>query len=133
MADSRFVLRQLVVAIVIGVAAGLIVNPVAGGVCFASAWLGIGLTVGFGQTIASDMLPTIVGPRGVLWRELQVSIYSAAAVFPVLAAGFTATWGYQRGIPAAFVYCLVVGGTVACALWRRYVAMIISLPLPAAT
>lgn len=124
--NPRFFLRQLGAAILIGVAAGLILNPVAGAVCFASAWLVIGLTVGFGQTIASDTQPTIVGPRGVLRRERHVSLYSAAAVFPLLAAGFTSTWGFKIGVLAALVYCVVVGGTVACALWRRYLAMIIS-------
>ena len=27
---------------------------------------------------------------------------------------------------SALVYCFTVGGTVACALWRRYLAMIIT-------
>jgi hypothetical protein len=124
--NPKFFLRQLCAALVIGLAAWFIVSPVAAAVCFVSAWLGIGLTVGFGQTLATDRQPTIVGPLGVLRRERQVSRFSAAVVFPVLAAGFSATWGFRIGLAAAFVYCLVVGETVACALWRRYLAMIIA-------
>jgi len=124
--DPKFFLRQLGAAILIGVAAWLIVSPVAAAVCFVTAWLGIGLTVGFGQTLATDMRPKVVGPVGVLRRERQVSRFSAAVVFPVLAAGFSATWGVKLGVGAALVYCLVVGETVACALWRRYLAMIIA-------
>lgn len=124
--DPRFFLRQLGAAIVIGLAAWFIVSPVAAAICFVTAWLAIGLTVGFGQTLATDVQPKVVGPLGVLRRERQVSRFSAAVVFPVLAAGFSATWGVRFGIGAALVYCLVVGETVACALWRRYLAMIIA-------
>jgi hypothetical protein len=124
--DPMFFLPQLGAAILIGVAAWLIVNPVIGAVCFLTAWLAIGLTVGFGQTLATDVQPKVVGPFGVLRHERQVSRFSAMAVFPVLAVGFTATWGARFGIVAAFAYCLVVGETVACALWRRYLAMIIA-------
>lgn len=124
--NPKFFLPQLGAAILIGIAAWLIVSPVAAAVCFVTAWLGIGLTVGFGQTLATDTQPKVVGPRGVLRRERQVSRFSAAAVFPVLAAGFSATWGARLGVAAALAYCLVVGETVACALWRRYLAMIIA-------
>ena len=127
--DPRFFLPQLGAAILIGTAAWLIVNPVIGAVCFVTAWLAIGLTVGFGQTLATDLQPKVVGPLGVLRHERQVSRFSAAAVFPVLAVGFSATWGARFGIVAAFAYCLVVGETVACALWRRYLAMIIASAL----
>jgi len=124
--NPRFSLPQLSAAILIGTAAWLIVNPVIGAVCFVTAWLAIGLTVGFGQTLATDAQPKVVGPLGVLRHERQVSRFSAAAVFPVLAVGFSATWGARFGIAAAFAYCLVVGETVACALWRRYLAMIVA-------
>lgn len=124
--DPKFFLPQLGAAMVIGSAAWFIVNPISGAVCFISAWLAIGLTVGFGQTLATDAQPKVVGPLGILRRERQVSRFSAAVVFPVLAAGFSVTWGIRFGIWAALAYCLVVGETVACALWRRYLAMIIS-------
>lgn len=124
--DPKFFLRQLGAAVLIGVAAWQIVGPIAGSVCFVSAWLAIGLTVGFGQTLATDVEPKVVGPLGVLRRERQVSRFSAAVVFPILAAGFSITWGVGFGVAAALVYCLVVGETVACALWRRYLAMIIA-------
>jgi hypothetical protein len=124
--DPAFFLRQLGAAVLIGMAAWLIVGPIAAAVCFVTAWLVIGLTVGFGQTLASDVQPKVVGPLGVLRRERQVSRFSAAAMFPVLAAGFSITWGARFGIGAAVVYCLMVGETVACALWRRYLAMIIA-------
>jgi hypothetical protein len=126
LANPRFFLRQLGAATLIGLAAWLIVSPVAGAVCFVTAWLGIGFTVGFGQTLATDREPRVIGPLGVLRRERQVSLVSAGVVFPVLAAGFSATWGVRIGVGVAFVYCLVVGETVACALWRRYLAMIIA-------
>lgn len=124
--DPRFFLPQFGAAVLIGAASWLIVNPVIGAVCFATAWLAIGLTVGFGQTLATDVQPKVVGPLGVLRHERQVSRFSAMAVLPMLAAGFSATWGVRFGIVAAFAYCLVVGETVACALWRRYLAMIIA-------
>jgi len=124
--NPKFFLRQLVASILIGVAAWLIVGPEAAAVCFLTAWLAIGLTVGFGQTLATDAQPKVVGPLGVLRRERQVSRLSAAVAFPVLAAGFSITWGVGFGIGAALVYCLVVGETVACALWRRYLAMIMA-------
>jgi NACHT domain len=124
--DPKFFLRQLGAAVVIGGAAWLTVGPVVAAVCFVTAWLVIGLTVGFGQTLATDVQPRVVGPLGVLRRERQVSRFSAAAVFPILAAGFSSTWGAGPGIAAAFGYCLIVGETVACALWRRYLAMIIA-------
>lgn len=59
-------------------------------------------------------------------RERQVSRFSAAAAFPLLALGFKATWGTQLGIMTTLAYCLIVAETVACALWRRYLAMIIA-------
>lgn len=124
--DPIFFLRQLGAAILVGVVAWLVVGPVAATVCFVTAWLVIGLTVGFGQTLATDVHPKVVGPFGVLRRERQVSRFSAAAMFPILAAGFSVTWGAKVGIGSAFVYCVVVGETAACALWRRYLAMIIA-------
>ena len=124
--DPKFFLRQLGAAGLIGTAAWVIVSPLAAIVCFMTAWLAIGLTVGFGQTLATDLQPKVVGPLGILRRERQVSRFSAASVLPVLAAGFAVTWGAKIGIAAAIIYCLVVGETVACALWRRYLAMIIS-------
>lgn len=124
--NPKFFLRQLGAAVLIAGAAWLIVGPIAAAVCFVSSWLAIGLTVGFGQTLATDVQPKVVGPLGVLRRERQVSRFSAAVVFPVLAAGFSITWGARFGVGAALVYCLLVGETVACALWRRYLAMIIA-------
>jgi NACHT domain len=126
LADPKFFLRQLGAAILIGVASWLIVSPIAAAICFVTAWLAIGLTVGFGQTLATDVQPKVVGPLGILRHERQVSRLSAAVAFPVLAAGFSITWGVELGVGAALIYCLVVGETVACALWRRYLAMIVA-------
>lgn len=124
--DPKFFLRQLGAAILIGVTAWLVVGPMVAAVCFVTSWLAIGLTVGFGQTLATDLQAKVVGPLGVLRRERQVSRLSAAVVFPVLAVGFSTTWGVRFGVVAALVYCLVVGETAACALWRRYLAMIVA-------
>lgn len=124
--NPKFFLPQLAVAFLVGTALWFVVSPAIGAIGFVSAWLVIGLTVGFGQTLATDVQPKVVGPLGVLRRERQVSRFSAAAAFPLLALGFSATWGTRLGIVAALAYCLIVGETVACALWRRYLAMIIA-------
>ena len=60
--EPKFFLRQLGAAILIGVAAWLIVGPVAAMVCFVTSWLVIGLTVGFGQTLATDVQLKVTGP-----------------------------------------------------------------------
>ncbi len=126
LSNPRFFLPQLIAAFLVGTALWLVVNPAIGAIGFVTAWLVIGLTVGFGQTLATDVQLKVVGPLGVLRRERQVSRFSAAAVFPLLALGFSATWGRWLGSMAALAYCLIVGETVACALWRRYLAMIIA-------
>jgi hypothetical protein len=134
LSDPKFVLRQMGAALAIGAAAWAILGPWAALISFVTAWLAIGLTVGFGQTLATDTRPKVAGPLGILRRERQVSRLSAAVVFPALAWGFSLTWGPRLGIGLASVYCLVVGETVACALWRRYLAMIVAsiLRLPPA-
>jgi hypothetical protein len=124
--DPKFFLRQMGAALAIGAAAWTVLGPWAAFISFVSAWLAIGLTVGFGQTLATDTRPEAVGPVGILRRERTVSRLSAAVVFPALAWGFSQTWGPRLGIGLALVYCLVVGETVGCALWRRYLAMIVS-------
>lgn len=124
--DPKFLLRQMGAAMAIGAAAWLILGPWAALISFPTAWLAIGLTVGFGQTLATDTRPEVVGPMGILRRERTVSRLSAAVVFPALAWGLSLTWGPRLGIVLALAYCLVVGETVACALWRRYLAMIIT-------
>ncbi|MEU1241097.1 hypothetical protein ABZ388_12145 [Micromonospora parva] len=124
--DLRFSLRQTATALVIAVAAWLVLGPWIALISFVTAWLAIGLTVGFGQTLATDTRPEIVGPLGVLRRERTVSRLSAAVMFPILAWGFSLQWGVLLGVPLALLYCAVVGETVACALWRRYVAMIVA-------
>ncbi|MDQ7908544.1 NACHT domain-containing protein [Phytohabitans sp. ZYX-F-186] len=124
--DPRFFLRQMGAALAVGAAAWVVVGPWAGIISFATAWLAIGLTVGFGQTLATDTRPEVVGPVGVLRRERTVSRLSALVVLPALAWGFSLTWGPWWGTGLAVVYCLVVGETVACALWRRYLAMIVA-------
>lgn len=123
--DPKFFLRQMGAALVIGGLAWAIAGPWPALVGFITAWLAIGLTVGFGQTLATDTRPDAVGPVGTLRRERTVSRLSAAVVFPALAWGFSLTWGPQLGVSLALAYCLVVGETVASALWRRYIAMIL--------
>ena len=124
--DPTFFLRQMTAALAVGTVAWLILGPWVALISFVTAWLAIGLTVGFGQTLATDTRPEVVGPEGILRRERAVSRLSAAVVFPALAWGFSQSWGTWPGIGLAFAYCLVVGETVACALWRRYLAMIIA-------
>jgi NACHT domain len=129
LSNPKFSLPQLAAAFLVGTALWFVVNPAVGAIAFVTAWLVIGLTVGFGQTLATDVQPKVIGPFGVLRHERQVSRFSAAAAFPLLALGFSATWGTRLGIVAALAYCLIVGETVACALWRRYLAMIIASAL----
>jgi hypothetical protein len=132
--DPKFFLRQMGAALVIGAAAWAVLGPWVALISFVTAWLAIGLTVGFGQTLAADTRPEVVGPLGILRRERTVSRLSAAVVFPALAWGFSQTWGPRVGIALALGYCILVGETVACALWRRYLAMIVgsALRLPPA-
>jgi NACHT domain len=134
LSEPKFFVRQFAAAVLIAAVAEWIIGPLAALVCFVTAWLCIGLTVGFGQTLVTNSEPRVIGPFGVLQRERQVSRFSALAAFPVLAAGFSVTWGDRTGVTAALIYCLVVGETVACALWRRYLAMIVAsrLRLPPA-
>jgi hypothetical protein len=124
-----FVVRQTVVSTALGLLAGAVFGLGVGALVFVSAWLAIGLTVGFGQTLAADSQARVVGPLGVLLRERRVSRMAAWAVMPLLAVGFSATWGGWWGTAIAAVYCFVVGETVACALWRRYLAMNIASAL----
>ncbi|MDR7275147.1 hypothetical protein [Catenuloplanes atrovinosus] len=81
LSDPRFFLRQNGAALAIGAAAWLVLGAWAAAlVAFATAWLAIGLSVGFGQTLAASTRPEVVGPLGVLRRERQVARLSAAAV-----------------------------------------------------
>lgn len=124
--DPKFAVRQTGTALVAGAVVWVVAEPVIALIAFATAWLGVGLTVGFGQTLAADTRPELVGPYGVLRRERLVSRLSAAVAFPMLAWGFTQTWGFPVATVAAGIYCVIVGETVACALWRRYLAMIVA-------
>lgn len=124
-----FVLRQAGVSGVIGLLAGLVAGTAVGVLALVVAWIAVGLTVGFGQTLTTDAQVTVVGTRGVLQREHMISRLAAAAVCPALILAFTSTWGVGRGLAAAIGYCLIVGETVASAVWRRYVALCLSSPL----
>jgi hypothetical protein len=130
--QPRFLLAQVGAATVLGVVAGFVFSPLIGVVTFITAWLAIGLTVGFGQTLTTDSQVHIMGPTTTLRHERTISRLSAWVVFPLLATGFGAAWGLV-GVPIAAAYCLIVGESVASALWRRYLAMIIARParLPA--
>lgn len=124
--ERPFLIRQTAVSSALGLVAGGVFGPRLGALVFVTAWLAIGLTVGFGQTLATDSQARVVGPVGVLARERRVSRLAAWTLFPLLAVAFSATWGGPWGTAAAAVYCLLVGETVACALWRRYLAMIVA-------
>ncbi|MCX5117885.1 NACHT domain-containing protein [Micromonospora sp. NBC_00362] len=124
--NPRFFLPQAATALLIGAAAWVLVDPLVGLIGFATSWLAIGLTVGFGQTLATDARPEIVGPLGVLRHERTVSRLSAAVVCPAVVWGFSYTWGLWPGAVLGIGYCVIVGETVACALWRRYLAMIVA-------
>jgi hypothetical protein len=125
LARLRYLIPQLFAASLIGATAWVAFNPLTGLLCFLCSWFAIGLTVGFGQTLAVDTLPKAVGPFGALKRDHIVSLLSALAAVPVLALGFYQSWGWT-GVVLAVLYGALVGQTVASALWRRYLAMIIA-------
>jgi hypothetical protein len=129
LAQPKTYLLQTGAAIIIGVVAAFVFSALAGFLCFVSAWFAIGLTVGFGQTLTTDSRAKVNGPYEILRHEHRISDASALAVFPVLALGFTHTFGIKLGLILAAVYCLIVGETVASALWRRYLAMILPRPI----
>ncbi|WP_425562117.1 NACHT domain-containing protein [Microlunatus spumicola] len=129
LAQPRVMLPQLGAALLIGIVATWVLSPPIGVSAFLTAWLAIGLTVGFGQTLTTDNQARVMGPEAVLQHEHTISRLSAIVVLPLLAAGFISTWGLRVGLVSALLYCLLVGELVASALWRRYVALIISSPL----
>lgn len=127
--QPKFLLRQTVVALVIGMVVGVVATVAFGVLCFVLAWFAIGLSVGFGQTLTTDTQVANVGPSGVLRRERTVSRLAAWTLLPVVAMAFASTWTLTVGVPLAIVYCLVVGETVASAVVRRYVATWLCQPL----
>lgn len=122
MRKRPFLVRQTALSSAVGIVAGVVFGPSIDTVVFVTAWLAIGLTVGFGQTLATDAQARVVGPLGVLARERRVSRLAAWTLFPLLAIGFSTSWGLLWGTLAAAAYCGTVGEIVACALWRRYLA-----------
>jgi hypothetical protein len=138
LAQPRFVLRQTGFAATVAFVAGTVFGPLIALLVFLTAWFAIGLTVGFGQTLATDSEAHVVGPLGVLRRERRVSRSAAWTLAPLLSVAFAQSWGWRTGTVLAVVYCTAVGETVGCALWRRYLAMIIAsrlrlTPTPGAT
>jgi hypothetical protein len=136
--QPRFVARQTVLSGFLGAASLPAFGPAVAALVFVTAWVAIGLTVGFGQSLATDGEVRVVGPEGILMRERRISRSAAWSLAPLLTLAFEQTWGLGWGAGIALVYCAVVGETVACALWRRYLAMAIASglrlsPTPRAT
>jgi hypothetical protein len=128
-----FVVRQTAAALAVG-GATLIFGPSwLAPITFLIAWLLIGLTVGFGQTLTTDTQVRVVGPTGVLDREHFISRAAAVVAFPAVTVAFVSSFGWGRGLLLTTVYCLVVGESVASALWRRYLALCLSRPLAGIT
>lgn len=125
----RLFVPQTLVATLIGIVAGVSFALPIGLAAFATTWLVVGLTVGFGQTLSSDSQAHVVGPYGTLENERRVSRLAAWIVFPVLLLGFASSYGSTIGSLAALSYAFLVGETVACALWRRYISMILAAPI----
>lgn len=136
--QPRFVARQTLLSALLGAASWLTFGPLVAAVAFVTAWVAIGLTVGFGQSLTTDGEVRVVGPEGVLARERRISRSAAWSLAPLLSLAFAQTWGLLWGPSFALLYCAVVGETVGCALWRRYLAMAITSgtrlsPTPRAT
>ena len=121
--DPQFLLPQTTAAAVMAGLASLFAPLWFAIALFAVSWLAIGLTVGFGQTLATDNQLRIIGPEGVLRRERQVSRHATLVTFPMVAVAFGSTLQPTTGVILAAIYSWVVAETVACALWRRYLAL----------
>lgn len=128
-----FVVRQTAAALLVGGATFIFAPSWLAPVTFLIAWLLIGLSVGFGQTLTTDTQVRVVGPTGVLDREHLISRVAALVAFPVIAVAFVNSLGWGYGLLVTAVYCALVGETVASALWRRYLALCLSRPLAGIT
>ena len=121
--DPRFLLPQTAAALALAGLSSFFAPVWLAFAVFAVTWLAIGLTVGFGQTLATDSQLRIIGPEGVLRRERQVSRHATLVTFPLVAVAFGFTFHPIRGVVLAAIYSWLVAETVACALWRRYLAL----------
>ncbi|MBB6406188.1 hypothetical protein [Arthrobacter sp. AZCC_0090] len=125
MLQPRPLARQTLVALIAGVACWTFFEPLLGLITFVSVWIVVGLTVGFGQTLANGSPIRAIGPETVLRRDHQISVVSGLAAWVLLAF----LWSFKLGLPVAalvaLLYCLAVGQVVASALWRRYLATIL--------
>lgn len=124
--EGRFVARQTVLSALLAAATLPAFGLGVAAVVFTTAWVAVGLTVGFGQSLATDGEVRVMGPEGILRRERRISRSAAWTLLPLLALAFTQTWGLWWGCGLAVAYCAIVGETVACALWRRYLAMVLA-------
>lgn len=120
---------QTATALILGSLGIILFSPLVGALCFACSWFAIGWSVGFGQTLVSDDKVVTSRPCSILQDERSISRRSAWILFPVLVFAFSYSFGPASGVLFAALYCLVVGETVASALWRRYLAMILCRPL----
>lgn len=123
LSQPSFFGRQAAASVGAGVVTTLFAPAWAALAVAVTAWLLIGLSVGFGQTLTTDAQVGVVGPAGVLARERHVSLLAGLAAFPGVTMAFSSTFGLLWGILLAAIYCLFVGATVASALWRRYLAL----------
>lgn len=92
-----------------------------------ATWIAIGLTVGFGQTLAPPVSLETVSPELPLRLERDISVRAAAAAALVVVPGFALVplWNAAVGGAIGILYVVVVGFTVASAPYRRYVALVI--------
>lgn len=129
LSDPTYYLKQLGASLLLGVLAGLIFSPLLGLAVFATSWVIIGLVVGFGQTLATDSEMRIVDPAATLRNEHRISRISAWAMLPLFTVGLSVNYSLLASFVLAATYCLIVGETVGCALWRRYLATVLSAPI----
>lgn len=130
---SRKFALQSAAALLVGLFCWVYFNSVlVVGAAMSSTWIAIGLTVGFGQTLAPPVNLARVSPDLPLRLERDISVRAAAAAALVIVPGFASVplWGPVLGGGLGIAYVLVVAFTVASAPYRRYVALILcSAPL----
>lgn len=98
-----------------------------------AVWAAVGLAIGGrGQALITSV-EGVRPPGAALSDELTVSLLGAAAFFPICALGLGQWLPWWASAAVSAVYCGLVGLTVASAVWRRYVALLLctrgTLPL----
>lgn len=120
---------QIIAALASAVVTLIVFGWLAAAIMLPTAFVVVGLTVGFGQTLSGAQDVAVASPQTPLRREFVISIAAAAAVIPLLSLGFAQLpWlsNCVAAVSAATIYSAIAGMTVASAPLRRYIAYVIS-------